>query len=336
MTVISIKSYSKLMNSIQDAVRAQIPAKHKNASKGWIAFNAPCCTHNGETKDTKGRGGIIFENGGVIYHCFNCGFKTGWRPGLHFGLKMRKLMEWMGMDDGLIMRLQFDALRDLDEEVVYQERIKEAIHFEPCELPENSTTLTDMPDTHDHVTYLTDRGFALDDFNWMHSTEKGFDRRIIIPYTWQNKIVGFTARSIDIKLGKGKYIQHIGSDYVFGMDQQKRDSKFALVFEGPLDCIPLGGLAILTNEVSERKAEIIDTLGREIIAVPDRDKSGGLLIDAALKYGWSVAFPEWQDDIKDSADACLRYGRLYTLRSILATKQTSKLKIELLRKRHGI
>ena len=325
------------MNSIQEAVKSVIPYKHKAASKGWISFNAPCCTHNGETQDTKGRGGLVFEGDGVVYHCFNCGFKTGWRPGLHFGLKMRKLMEWMGMDEGLIMRLQFDALRDLDEEIVYQERIKEAIHFEPRELPENTVALesSQEQDALDAVAYLKERGFELKDFNWLWSNAEGFNRRFIIPFTWENKTVGYTARSIDLKTGKGKYIQHIGSDYVFGMDQQKRDSKFALLVEGPLDAIPLNGLAVLTNEVSDRKAEIIDTLGREIIVVPDKDKAGGKLVDAALKYGWSVAFTDWQDDIKDVADACLRYGRLYTLRSILATKQSSKLKIELLRKRHG-
>ncbi len=326
------------MNSIQETIRSVIPAKHKNASKGWISFNAPCCTHNGETLDKKGRGGINFDNGGVVYHCFNCGYKTGWRPGLHFGLKIRKLMEWLGMDEGLIMRLQFDALRDLDEEVIYQERIKEEIHFEPRELPENTVSLatTQDDDAKAAIAYLGIRGFALDDFNWMWSPAEGYHRRVIIPYTWENKIVGYTARSIDLKASKGKYIQHIGSDYVFGMDQQHRESKFALLSEGPLDAISLGGLAVLTNEVSERKAEIIDTLGKEIIVVPDKDKAGRHLVDEALKYGWSVAFPDWQEDIKDITDACLRYGRLYTLQSILYTKQSNKLKIELLRKRHGI
>lgn len=321
------------MNSVQEAIKTVIPYKHKAASKGWISFNAPCCTHNGETPDTKGRGGLLFENDGVVYHCFNCGFKTGWHPGLHFGLKIRKLMQWMGMDEATIMRLQFDALRDLDAELVHKERIKEEVHFEPRELPADSKKLTlDHPD---HVAYLTERGFSLNDYDWHVSPEEGYARRVIIPYTWQNKVVGYTARSIDSS-GKGKYIQHIGSDYVFNMDAQKRDSKFVLVSEGPFDAIPLGGVAILTNEVNDRKAELIDTLGREIIAVPDQDKSGGLLVDAALKYGWSVAFPDWQPDIKDCADACLRYGRLYTLRSILSTKQASRLKIELLRKRNGI
>ena len=327
------------MNSIQDAIKTVIPPKHKLAAKGWISFNAPCCTHNGETQDKRGRGGMVLgTDGSVVYHCFNCGFKTGWRPGLHFGLKIRKLMEWMGMDEGLIMRLQFDALRDLNEEIVYQERIKEAISFEPRELPENTVSLASAQeqDAIDTVTYLSERGFALNDFDWMWSNSEGYNRRVIIPFTWENKVIGYTARSIDLKTSKGKYIQHIGSDYVFGMDQQKRDSKFALLSEGPLDAIPLGGLAVLTNEVSDKKAEIIDTLGREIIVVPDKDTAGKQLVNAALKYGWSVAFPDWEEDIKDIADACLRYGRLYTLRSILSTKQSNKLKIELLRKRHGI
>lgn len=322
------------MSLIQDTIKMHIPARHKNAAKGWIAFNAPCCVHNGETADSRGRGGFNFgADGSAVYHCFNCGYKTGWRPGLHFGLKMRKLMSWLGMDEGHIQRICLDALRNLDQEVVFQERIKEEIHFESRELPENSTKLTiDYPA---HVAYLNQRGFSLDDFNWMTSTEEGYARRIIIPYTWQGSIVGYTARSIDIKTNKGKYIQHVGSDYVFNMDSQRRDSKFVLVFEGPFDAIPLDGTAMLTNEVSERKAEIIDTLGREVIVVPDKDKSGGLLVDAALTYGWSVAFPDWQEDIKDAADACLRYGRLYTLRSILATKQQNQLKIELHKKRNN-
>lgn len=329
------------MNSIQDAARSVIPPRHKNAAKGWISFNAPCCTHNGETQDKRSRGGMMFgTDGSIVYHCFNCGFKTGWKPGLHFGLKMRKLMSWMGMEQAQVQRLSLEALRDVDQSVVERERIKEEIKFEPRELPANVSLKQAIVEQHEDAiavgNYIIDRGFDLDDYDWRWSAEEGYNRRIIIPYTWQNEIVGYTARSIDLQTGRGKYIQHVGSDFVFNIDKQHRDSKFALVMEGTFDAIPLNGLAVLTNEVSERKAEIIDTLAREIIAVPDRDKSGGSLIDAAVEYGWSVAFPDWEADVKDCADACLRYGRLYTLQSILATKQTSRLKIELLRKRNGI
>jgi hypothetical protein len=69
--------------------------------------------------------------------------------------------------------------------------------------------------------------------------------------------------------------------------------------------------------------------------VPDRDAPGEKLIDQAIEYGWGVAFPEWQDDVGDVADAVSHYGRLFTLQSILNTTETSKLKIDLKRKMHG-
>jgi len=330
------------MNSIQSSIRSVIPTRHRNASKGWISFNAPCCPHNGETQDKKGRGGLLFTpEGGASYHCFNCGFKTTWRPGLHFGYKMRKLMAWLGMEQGTIQRIVLDAMREIDAEIVQQEQIRSEIKFDQRELPAGATMREwmygglDDPDLMDAVKYVESRSFSLDDFPWYWSHEAGFRRRLIIPFTWRGKTIGYTARSIDTD-SKLKYINSVDSDYVFNMDNQKRDSKFALVVEGPFDAIAVDGVAVMTNEVSERKAEIIDSLGREIIVVPDRDKSGKKLVDAALEYGWSVAFPEWESDVKDCADSLRRYGKLYTLRSILASKQDNKLKIQLMRRDHGI
>lgn len=333
--------YNMMMNSIQQAISNVLP-KYKRAAKGWLSFNAVCCTHNGETSDTRNRGGMLFTaEGGASYHCFNCGFKTTWRPGLHFGYKMRKLMSWMGMDEGTVQRIVLDAMRELDTEIVQQEQARSEIKFDPRELPSGTTVREwmdgglDDPDLMDAIEYVKSRGFSVDDFPWHWSHEDGFRRRIILPFTWRGKTVGYTARSIDTD-SKMKYINSVDSNYVFNLDAQKRDSKFALVVEGPLDAIAVGGVAVLTNEVSDSKAEIIDTLGREIIVVPDRDKSGKKLVDAALEYGWSVAFPEWEPDIKDCADSMRRYGKLYTLRTILSTKQDSKLKIQLMRREHGV
>jgi len=329
------------MNSIQQAISNVLP-RHKRAAKDWLSFNAVCCHHNGETKDAKSRGGMLFTpEGGASYHCFNCGYSTGWRPGLHFGYKMRTLMGWMGMDEGQTQRLVFDAMRDLDQTVIQQEQARSEIKFNPRELPAGTTIrewlnggLEDQ-DLNDCKAYIESRGFALDDYHWHWSNEDGYRRRVIIPFTWRGQTVGYTARSIDTN-SKMKYINSVDSDFVFNMDAQQWEKKFALVVEGPLDAIALGGVAVMTNEVNDRKAEIIDGLAREIIVIPDRDKSGKKLVDAALEYGWSVAFPEWEPDIKDCADSMRKYGKLYTLRTILATKQDSKLKIQLMRKTHGI
>jgi hypothetical protein len=46
-----------------------------------------------------------------------------------------------------------------------------------------------------------------------------------------------------------------------------------------------------------------------------------------------VAFPVWAETSKDINEAVTRYGKLFVLKSILDSKETSRLKIELLRKR---
>jgi DNA primase len=95
----------------------------------------------------------------------------------------------------------------------------------------------------------------------------------------------------------------------------------------------VNGVAILGSECSEPQAEIIDGLAREVIVVADRDRAGTKLITDAIEYGWSVSFPVWQETCKDINEAVVKYGRLFVIKSILAAKETSKLKIELMRKR---
>ena len=93
------------------------------------------------------------------------------------------------------------------------------------------------------------------------------------------------------------------------------------------------GVAILGNECHEIQADIIDSLGREVIVVPDADKAGAKLVDKALEYGWSVSFPVWQETHKDVASAVEAFGKLFVIKSILAAKQSNRLKIELRKKK---
>ena len=41
------------MNIVFDALQVYLPAKRKQTPSGWLAFNAPCCEHNGTTPDTR-------------------------------------------------------------------------------------------------------------------------------------------------------------------------------------------------------------------------------------------------------------------------------------------
>jgi DNA primase len=119
------------------------------------------------------------------------------------------------------------------------------------------------------------------------------------------------------------------------MDAQDWSRKFVLVTEGPFDAITVSGVSILGSEINDTQRELIEGLNRRVIVVPDRDSAGQKLIDQAIEFGWSVAFPKWQDEVADVADAVLKYGRLFTIQSILKTAESSKLKIDLNRKIYG-
>jgi DNA primase len=85
----------------------------------------------------------------------------------------------------------------------------------------------------------------------------------------------------------------------------------------------------MSAEISASQHALISQLQREVVVLADRDDAGYRMIEQALEYGWSVAFPEWADGIKDANDAVRCYGKLYTLYSILSTKESNNLKIQL-------
>ena len=93
------------------------------------------------------------------------------------------------------------------------------------------------------------------------------------------------------------------------------------------------GVAVMHNQISEQQADMIESLGREVIVVADQDRSGSKLLQDAQEYGWSASFPVWQETCKDINEAVQTYGKLFVLKSIIDAKETSKLKIELMRKK---
>jgi DNA primase len=129
--------------------------------------------------------------------------------------------------------------------------------------------------------------------------------------------------------GNPKYLTEHPPHIVFNLDRQPYERNFVLVFEGSIDALMLGGVAILTNEISPEQALQINALGKQVIVVPDRDKPGEVMAKQAIELGWSVSFPNWADDIKDAGDAIKRYGRLATMISIMQNVESNALKAQL-------
>ncbi len=341
-----------MLNIISDFIKSILPAKKKTTPSGWTSFNAPCCHHNGESADTRGRGGLTANaDGSVSYHCFNCNFKASYQPGRHLTFKFRKLLKWLGADDTDIKRLVIEAIRVRElvaPEAVKAEAEEERIEFKVRDIPEGALSfqallthhiLDDMRNVpgllNSAVDYVKqDRKIDTDryDFYWTDSTEHSLHQRVIIPCIWQGKTIGYTSRSF-VDGVKPKYYSHYEPNFVFNMNNQHSDSKFVIVCEGPFDAMSIDGVAVLNNECNETQADIIESLGREVIVVADRDRAGAKMINNALEYGWSVSFPVWLETCKDINEAVVKYGKLFVLKSILDSKQTSKLKIELMRKK---
>ena len=337
------------MNLIQNTILTSLPVGRKKTPSGWISFNAPCCVHNGETADKKKRGGIMTSaDGTVSYHCFNCGFKASYVIGRKLTYKMRQFMGYIGVPDDTIRKLAIEAMREEESDIKYEK--KKFVTFNKKELPKDTKTLDTwlekyttgtLPDTQQKsidnlLTYLGSRGIGADWYDFMYSTNTFWDvdKRLLIPFYWRGDIVGFTGRMFE-KSDKVKYYTDVQPGYVFNMDAQDWTRKFVIVTEGPFDAITISGVSILGSEINDIQRELIDGLNRQVIVVPDRDAPGEKLINQAIEFGWNVAFPEWHESITDVADAVLKYGRLFTIQSILKTTESSKFKIDLKRKMYG-
>ena len=337
------------MNVIQNTILTSLPANKKKTPSGWISFNAPCCVHNGETADKKKRGGIMTSADGTIsYHCFNCGFKANYVIGRKLNQKMRTFMGYINIPDDTIRKMAIEAMREEEGDTKYEQ--KKFVTFSKRELPKNTHNLEvwlekyvakDLTEPQWNkidalLNYLKSRGIGPDWYDFMYSPDQHWDvnKRLLIPFYWRGDIVGFSGRMFE-QSTKVKYYTDVQPGYVFNMDAQDWTRKFVIVTEGPFDAITVSGVSILGSEINDIQKELINNLNRRVIVVPDRDAPGEKLVNQAMEFGWSVAFPEWEDGINDVADAVLKYGRLFTIQSILKTTESSKLKIDLKRKMYG-
>jgi hypothetical protein len=311
-----------------------IPGKKKLSGSGWHTFNGICCHHRGHRPDKRMRSGIKFDGNNWSLHCFNCGYKCSFILGKSISLKTKKLLSWCGIDDQQISKWNLESLQKKDLIDFTTQKVKKVkINFKDHVIPEHAEMVN--PDNLKHkkyVDYLRSRCINHNEYPFLVTPNDSLrmGNRIIIPYTYKNKIVGHTSRFIDGKIPK--YINEQQSGYVFGFDFQKPEWSVCLVVEGIFDAISLNACAIMHNTISDEQALLLSQLNRPIIVVPDQDKTGLEICDRALELGYQVSLPNWAPEIKDVNDAVVKYGKLATLLSILQSATSSKVKIELRRK----
>jgi len=320
------------MSIVADTLLTYLPPKRKTTPSGWTSFNAPCCQHNGHSVDTRQRGGLISNgDGGISYHCFNCGFKASWQPGRNVSKGMRRLMRWINVPDDLINKISLQVMQE-NEGIEVQRRLVEIPSFNEVPLPDDAVRIDSVEHVTKHlvqvVEYMKARDLYLEDYPFYWSPSLGYRDRLIVPFYYEGKVVGWTARTVQPDK-QPKYLSEQQPGYVFNLDEQRPQKIFVIVCEGPVDAIHVDGVALMGSEIKDQQALLINRLNREVIVVPDRDEAGSKLIERAIDLGWSVSLPKWADGIKDISDAVKQYGKLYTLHSIVGAVESSPLKIRL-------
>ena len=311
-------------------ILSYLPAKRKSSPSGWLSFNAVCCSHNGSSADRRSRGGIKLSDQGWSYHCFNCGYTASFIQGRTLSYKARRLLSWLGVSERDIEFANLESLRHRSVNGLIEDRqrtfnVLQGIEFEERELPAGAEFV--QPGT-TYWSYLNARHAPMD-FPFMidpMAKRKG----IIIPFTHNNRVVGWTKRFLDAH--NPRYFSDSQPGYVFGTDLQHSDWQHVIVTEGIFDALSIGGLGLMHNDINDAQARLIRSLDRQITVVPDQDTAGLDLIDRAVELGWPVSIPNWEPGIKDVNDAVKKYGRLGALLTIMQARETSRIKIELRKK----
>ena len=310
-----------------------IPSKKKLTSSGWHSFNAVCCHNRGHKPDRRMRGGIIFDGPNRwIMHCFNCQFKCAFTLGRPLNKNTRQLLSWCGADEDQITKWSFESLQHKDLlDFTNLRREKRKIKFKEMPLPDGEMLNSENPKHKVYIDYLHGRGITNSDYPFLVTPNAAgrYNQRIIIPYTFKNKIVGHTSRFIDNKMPK--FINEQQPGYLFGYDLQKPNWQVCIVVEGIFDALSINGCALMHNTISEEQATLLKTLYRKVIVVPDQDKAGLEICDRALELGFSISMPNW--GVKDANDSVVKYGKTATMLNILQNETTSKIKIEMQRKK---
>jgi len=339
------------MYSTQQLISRHIPIPNRNSNRGWKIFCGVCCHHRGHKADTRFRGNLLFDGNHTAYNCYNCGFRVVFDE-TSLSLKGTQLLQWLGIEQLEINELKLLLLKNKIDGII-PEKSKywvESVHnFVDQPLPPDAHDINywlsqgqESEDFYQVLDYLyNNRGESLAqsyDYYWSPNTKgkSNMNNRLIIPFYYQNRIVGWSARHVLPNPPKDiprYWNSQIPEGYFFNFDSMhRRDRKYCLIHEGPFDAIATDGIAVLGSEFSKEQLHNLNNSDKIKIVVPDRQRKNQGLIDQALLEGWYVSFPDWEDDVKDAADAAKRYGRLYTLKSILDSKTNNSTMINVKRK----
>jgi hypothetical protein len=318
--------------------------QRRSTRTGFITICCPSCVSRGETQDRKFRCGIIVGDG-IGVNCFNCGFRSRWKVGERLSMSLRAFLSALGVGSREILKLAYwaDTVKDI---MVDRPDVQAKQHGAPnypiVDLPVGSRSLEDWAEAECDdanyfatVDYLLSRGdVAANATTYYWTPDRQLNRRLIIPCYHQEHLVGWTARAITAEV-MPRYHKEVPSNILFNSKfLYIPNRKYVFIVEGVIDALVIDGVAALGASLNDVQIAWIAQSDKLPVVIADRDERGKDLVTIAIKHNWAVAtlhYPGnrwWHADIKDAADAVKRYGKLYTIQSIVSSMTYNKKQIE--------
>jgi hypothetical protein len=320
--------------SIQSLIEQH--TNYRSIQTGWIVGKCPCC------HDYKERSGFKFEDGAVIYNCWNCS-KAGRYE--EFSGKMsrnfRGILLAQGIDEDEISSAVNSAFffkkPDEPTEISLNNLKKIDTSTSEIEFPKNTFQLGHanyFSIQEKIVDYLASRNISFEKYDFRFSLEEKLLNRVIIPFYRNGKLIYWQARSV-LKDEKKRYENAYArrEAVMFNMDQlQSFDKKPLFVSEGIFDAMLVDGIGLLGSSLNEAKLELLKRTRRRLIFIIDKDKNGGHIAETAMANGWEIVFtPDGTEDLSDSVD---RFGLSWTMFSIMNSMPSDANRAKLLIKRY--
>ena len=103
--------------------------------------------------------------------------------------------------------------------------------------------------------YMLERNLSIEDTEYYWSPKLGYRDRIIIPFYYEGRIVGYTARTVRDQ--KPKYLTDSQPGYVFNLDAQRPNKVFCIVCEGPIDALHVEGCALTGSDINDATSTVV-------------------------------------------------------------------------------
>jgi len=331
--------------SIRDIVDSSVSYEEIDAG-GW---NKVYCQVCGDGSRTKGpRGGWKFAGEDCFYNCFNCGISGAFTPEneIFMSRDMKTIFEAFGIkskDYGKVLyRLRNSKVKDFvpkikSKEEISREQALKSMLASAMEFPDYLMPLSDVLDKpigEKCVALLEKKGMTPDDYpfyvsNGKTESKKQQDKinakimidRLVIPIYYGDKLLLLQGRDLTGK-SKRKYI-NIGeiSTSLYGLDRLTDSHEQIYVTEGFFDAYHLNGVATITNKLCRGQLDVLNSLDKPKIVVPDRNGDSNALLERAVSVGWGFSAPKALENCKDVTEAIGRYGKLFTCYHIQTSKK---------------